>query len=199
MHLKDCRLGRIEIIRRGGSLSYDLSWAQDVVDFGQDRDVAFGGPSLSSAKSDPRDGGAAQLFESTPQAVDRRPHPSPSSPPQPTMLSRTIRRSIASPFRRNVIAPAARPAFRFVTTDAASSHTDPANVPSVREDSIDEYRGQRIDRQQEDDKPFEIRLSDEAFETYELDPPPYTMDVTKKELKKMYYDMVAVRYECPAM
>ncbi|CAN9439337.1 unnamed protein product [Alternaria alternata] len=92
------------------------------------------------------------------------------------MLSRTIRRNIASPFRRNVVAPAARPAFsRFVTTDAASSHTDPANVPS------------------EDDKPFEIRLSDEAFETYELDPPPYTMEVTKKELKKMYYDMVAVR------
>ncbi|KAG9376615.1 Pyruvate dehydrogenase E1 component protein [Pyrenophora tritici-repentis] len=91
------------------------------------------------------------------------------------MLSRTIRRSIASPFRRNVIAPAARPAFRSVTTDAASSHTDPANVPA------------------EDDKPFEIRLSDESFETYELDPPPYTMQVTKKELKKMYYDMVAVR------
>lgn len=48
---------------------------------------------------------------------------------------------------------------------------------------------------QEDDKPFEVRLSDEAFETYELDPPPYTLNVTKAELKKMYYDMVAVRYE----
>lgn len=59
--------------------------------------------------------------------------------------------------------------------------------------------GQIIDRLQEDDKPFEIRLSDEAFETYELDPPPYTMEVTKKELKKMYYDMVAVRYETPQL
>ncbi len=38
-----------------------------------------------------------------------------------------------------------------------------------------------------------MRLSDEAFETYELDPPPYTLDTTKKELKQMYYDMVAVR------
>ena len=47
---------------------------------------------------------------------------------------------------------------------------------------------------QADDQPFEIRLSDEAFETYELDPPPYTLNVTKQELKKMYYDMVAVRY-----
>jgi hypothetical protein len=60
-------------------------------------------------------------------------------------------------------------------------------------------KGQIIDRLQEDDKPFEIRLSDEAFETYELDPPPYTMEVTKKELKKMYYDMVAVRYETPQL
>ena len=46
---------------------------------------------------------------------------------------------------------------------------------------------------QEDDKPFQVKLSDESFETYELDPPPYTLDTTKKELKKMYYDMVAVR------
>jgi pyruvate dehydrogenase E1 component alpha subunit len=50
---------------------------------------------------------------------------------------------------------------------------------------------------QEDDKPFEVRLSDESFETYELDPPPYVLETTKKELKKMYYDMVAVRY-CPS-
>ena len=46
---------------------------------------------------------------------------------------------------------------------------------------------------QEDDKPFSVHLSDESFETYELDPPSYTMDTTKKELKQMYYDMVSVR------
>lgn len=46
---------------------------------------------------------------------------------------------------------------------------------------------------QEDDKPFQVHLSDESFETYELDPPPYSLDTTKKELKKMYYDMVSVR------
>jgi len=39
-----------------------------------------------------------------------------------------------------------------------------------------------------------VQLSEEAFETYELDPPPYTMETTKKELKDMYYNMVAVRY-----
>ncbi|KMU81072.1 pyruvate dehydrogenase E1 component subunit alpha [Coccidioides immitis RMSCC 3703] len=62
---------------------------------------------------------------------------------------------------------------RSVTTNAASAHAD--NVPA------------------EDDKPFTIKLSDESFETYELDPPPYTLEVTKKELKQMYRDMVAIR------
>jgi hypothetical protein len=55
------------------------------------------------------------------------------------------------------------------------------------------WLGEMIDCLQADDQPFEVRLSDEAFETYELDPPPYTLEVTKNELKKMYYDMVAVR------
>ncbi|KAF2629348.1 pyruvate dehydrogenase E1 component subunit alpha [Macroventuria anomochaeta] len=92
------------------------------------------------------------------------------------MLSRSIRRSIASPLRQRFVAPAARPAFsRFVTTDAASSHAERDQVP------------------ESDDQPFEVRLSDESFETYELDPPPYTLETTKKELKQMYYDMVAVR------
>ena len=50
---------------------------------------------------------------------------------------------------------------------------------------------------QEDDKTFEVRLSDESFETYELDPPPYTLDTSKRELKRMYYDMVSIRYIIP--
>ena len=37
-------------------------------------------------------------------------------------------------------------------------------------------------------------LSDESFETYELDPPSYYINTTKKELRQMYYDMVSVRY-----
>lgn len=49
--------------------------------------------------------------------------------------------------------------------------------------------------EQEDDKLFTVRLSDESFETYELDPPPYTLETSKKELKQMYYDMVAMRYD----
>ncbi|OBT86135.1 pyruvate dehydrogenase E1 component subunit alpha [Pseudogymnoascus sp. 03VT05] len=64
---------------------------------------------------------------------------------------------------------------RAVTTDAASAHAEKESVP------------------EEDDKPFQVQLSDESFETYELDPPSYTLDTTKKELKQMYYDMVATR------
>ncbi|WEW61762.1 alpha subunit of pyruvate dehydrogenase [Emydomyces testavorans] len=62
---------------------------------------------------------------------------------------------------------------RSVTTNAASAHAE--DVPA------------------EDDKPFTIKLSDESFETYELDPPPYTLEVTKKDLKQMYRDMVSIR------
>lgn len=48
---------------------------------------------------------------------------------------------------------------------------------------------------QSEDEHFLVNLSDESFETYELDPPPYTIEVSKKELKQMYYDMVSIRYE----
>jgi pyruvate dehydrogenase E1 component alpha subunit len=66
-------------------------------------------------------------------------------------------------------------AARSVTTDAASASLN-QSVP------------------ESEDEAFQVNLSDESFETYELDPPPYTIEVTKKELKQMYYDMVAVRY-----
>ncbi|KAL7898555.1 dehydrogenase E1 component domain-containing protein [Trichoderma sp. SZMC 28014] len=65
-------------------------------------------------------------------------------------------------------------ASRAVTTDAASASLS-QSVPKS------------------DDEPFQVTLSDESFETYELDPPPYTIEVTKKELKQMYYDMVSIR------
>jgi pyruvate dehydrogenase E1 component alpha subunit len=88
------------------------------------------------------------------------------------MLFRAAVRQTA-PLRRQAFTPIAR---RNVTTDAASSNVE-SPVP------------------QEDDKLFTVRLSDESFETYELDPPPYTLETSKKELKQMYYDMVAMRYD----
>ncbi|KAH9884546.1 dehydrogenase E1 component-domain-containing protein [Xylariomycetidae sp. FL2044] len=91
------------------------------------------------------------------------------------MFSRALRLPrAAAPLARSV--RTARPAaVRSVTTNAASSHADKSDVPDA------------------DDQHFQVTLSDESFETYELDPPPYTLDVTKKELKQIYYDMVSVR------
>lgn len=66
-------------------------------------------------------------------------------------------------------------AYRSVTTDATASHTDASKIP----ESGDEH--------------FTINLSDEAFETYNLEPLSLQMDVTKNELKKMYQDMVTIR------
>ncbi|KAI0180118.1 dehydrogenase E1 component-domain-containing protein [Hypoxylon sp. FL1284] len=93
------------------------------------------------------------------------------------MFSRALRvpRAVAPLARVRSVRPAVVAPFRTVTTNAASSHADKSAVPDA------------------DDKPFQVTLSDESFETYELDPPPYTVDVTKKELRQMYYDMVVVR------
>jgi len=92
------------------------------------------------------------------------------------MLSRFAPRAAAAPRALRFAAPVAR---RNVTTDAASAHVEKSEIPS------------------EDDKPFTVRLSDESFETYEMDPPSYDLTTTKKELKQMYYDMVASRYVIP--
>ncbi|EEH38568.1 pyruvate dehydrogenase E1 component subunit alpha [Paracoccidioides lutzii Pb01] len=86
------------------------------------------------------------------------------------MFSRVIRARQLPPLGRKGFVPAVR---RTVTTDAASSHAEA--VPA------------------DENTPFTVKLSDESFETYELDPPPYTLETTKKELKQMYHDMVSIR------
>ncbi|KAI0911566.1 dehydrogenase E1 component-domain-containing protein [Ustulina deusta] len=95
------------------------------------------------------------------------------------MFSRALRvPRAAAPLvraRATVARPSTVAALRSVTTNAASSHADKGAVPDT------------------DDQPFQVTLSDESFETYELDPPSYTIDVTKKELKEMYYNMVTTR------
>jgi pyruvate dehydrogenase E1 component alpha subunit len=107
-------------------------------------------------------------------------------------MLRTLRLQRAVPLRRTTVAPLVR---RSVTTDAASTHADKDAIPEV---SCSNYVNGTIQHAnwysvKEDDKPFQVQLSDESFETYELDPPSYTLDTTKKELKQMYYDMVAIR------
>lgn len=47
---------------------------------------------------------------------------------------------------------------------------------------------------QEDDKPFKITLGSDVFETYEIDTPSHEMEITKKELGQMYFDMTSMRY-----
>lgn len=111
------------------------------------------------------------------------------------MLTRTLRSRCAAPLRQIVPARLSR---RAVTTDAASSHADKEHVPSVSRELRQRSESFALELirvcGQEDDKPFEVRLSDESFETYELDPPPYTLQTTKAELRRMYFDMVRIRY-----
>ncbi|KAH7349449.1 dehydrogenase E1 component-domain-containing protein [Plectosphaerella cucumerina] len=88
-----------------------------------------------------------------------------------TMFSRAARITRAVPLRAR---PTLVAGSRAVTTNAASATLE-KGVP------------------QAEDETFTITLSDESFETYELDPPPYTLETTKKELKNMYRDMVVTR------
>merc|ERR1712169_150673 len=101
----------------------------------------------------------------------------PEASPDLAMFSRALRATRVAPRALPIRARAPAPfamAARSVTTNAASASLS-NKVP------------------ESDEEAFQVNLSDESFETYELDPPPYTMEVTKKELKQMYYDMVAIR------
>lgn len=109
-----------------------------------------------------------------------------------SMLSRTCFRGFGSSSTL-LKRPAFQVAKRTVTTDAASSHAEKADVPEVSS-QLRQAWGRIWQTQQDDEKPFPVKLSDESFETYELDPPPYELQTTKKELKQMYYDMVSIRY-----
>ncbi|KAF7116483.1 hypothetical protein CNMCM5793_004771 [Aspergillus hiratsukae] len=45
----------------------------------------------------------------------------------------------------------------------------------------------------EDDEPFDVPISEDSFETYHFDHPPYTVGTTKRQLKNMYQDMFTIR------
>ncbi|KAG6020969.1 alpha subunit of pyruvate dehydrogenase [Claviceps citrina] len=90
------------------------------------------------------------------------------------MFSKALRVPRALPLCARAAQAPAVVAKRSVTTDAASARLQ-NRVP------------------QSEDEPFQVTLSDKTFETYELNPPSYTIDVTKKELKQIYTDMVVIR------
>ncbi|PLB34245.1 pyruvate dehydrogenase E1 component subunit alpha [Aspergillus candidus] len=45
----------------------------------------------------------------------------------------------------------------------------------------------------EEDKTFSVPIAEDSFETYEMDPPPYSVDITKKQLRQIYHDMTLIR------
>ncbi|OQD74021.1 hypothetical protein PENDEC_c012G05360 [Penicillium decumbens] len=45
----------------------------------------------------------------------------------------------------------------------------------------------------EDDKPFTVPIADTSFETYNFDPPPYSVETTKRQLKQLFRDMTTIR------
>ncbi|KAL4895089.1 dehydrogenase E1 component-domain-containing protein [Aspergillus ambiguus] len=45
----------------------------------------------------------------------------------------------------------------------------------------------------EDDRPFEVPIADDSFQTYEFDPPPHTVQTTKAQLRQLYHDMSMIR------
>ncbi|KAJ5826095.1 hypothetical protein N7474_003233 [Penicillium riverlandense] len=45
----------------------------------------------------------------------------------------------------------------------------------------------------ENNKPFSVPIPEKCFETYNFDPPPYSIETTKNQLKQLYYDMTKVR------
>jgi hypothetical protein len=46
----------------------------------------------------------------------------------------------------------------------------------------------------DDDTPFHIPIDEGSFDTYMLEPPPDTLEVTKRQLKELYADMWKIRY-----
>ncbi|KAL4919874.1 dehydrogenase E1 component-domain-containing protein [Aspergillus aurantiobrunneus] len=45
----------------------------------------------------------------------------------------------------------------------------------------------------EEDRPFEVPISEDSFETYNFDPPQYSLETTKSQLKQLYHDMTMIR------
>ena len=104
------------------------------------------------------------------------------------MLSRTLKLGKSLPLARPVLPCIGRRSFAQVS-----------NVEDIPTVSILPWFASRLQRltcfplQKEDDKPFKVPISEDSFETYQFDPPPYSLETTKSQLKQLYYDMTLIR------
>lgn len=57
--------------------------------------------------------------------------------------------------------------------------------------TVGAFNGGRV---QADNKPFRVKLSEQSFETYQLEGPSNELKITRGELRQMYYNMTAIRY-----
>ena len=115
---------------------------------------------------------------------------------------------LASPFQRyaNYIHPASshsnmlsrslrfsgcrRPARPMLPAASRRCYAQAVDVPTVSSQPT-EYMPMLTS--QENDRPFTVPIAKDAFDTYEFDSPPYTLETTKNELKKLYHDMTTIR------
>lgn len=97
------------------------------------------------------------------------------------MFARLLRSSGRLPVARPVLPHTGRRSFAQV-----------ADVPAVSESCL-QSQGSHIDCSKEDDRPFKVPVSEDSFDTYHLDPPPYTVETTKNQLKQLYHDMIVIR------
>ncbi|CRG90812.1 pyruvate dehydrogenase E1 component subunit alpha [Talaromyces islandicus] len=44
-----------------------------------------------------------------------------------------------------------------------------------------------------DDEPFTVSVPNDSFDTYNIDPPPYTLETSKSQLRQLYKDMATIR------
>lgn len=47
---------------------------------------------------------------------------------------------------------------------------------------------------EDEDTPFQAPIAADCYKTYEMEAPPLTLEVTKRELKRLYYDMWRIRW-----
>ena len=103
------------------------------------------------------------------------------------MLSRSLKITRAVPWVRPVLPCNCRRPLAHVA--------NLEDIPSVSDKCVTPLRRQlmTLDFFKEDDKPFSVPIAEDSFDTYHLDPPPYSVTTTKRELKQLYYDMTLIR------